>query len=245
MRRFLCIALFPLFLGWVPGLAFTAHPAPKTLPGSAATATRWQSPARLCHLITKTRGTLVIDDRGVEFRPQKGLPLRWPYVEIQSFNLTARHLELETYQDRSRHFPGDREFHFDLENGVPPAVAEEFARRVQKPVENGRPNPAAPALASLPARHRTFGGGTNGVLRFRKGGIDYVAAGGRGSRSWRWSDIETLAHPDPYHFSVQGYRETFDFELKQPMSRKLFDRLWDAVYARGLKGLSYSEGRRP
>ena len=195
--------------------------------------------------MTKTRGTLLIDDRGVEFRPQKGSPLRWSFVEIQSFNLTARRLDIETYQNRGWRFPGDRKFQFDLKDGVPPAVAVEFARRVQKPVENGRPNPAAPALASLPARHRTFGGGTNGVLRFRKGGIDYVTAGGRGSRSWRWSDIETIAHPDPYHFSVQGYRETFDFELKQPMSRELFDQLWDAVYGRGLKGLAYSEGRRP
>jgi hypothetical protein len=242
MRRFSYIALFSLFFCGVP---FAAFPAPQTLAGSATAATPWQSPANLRHLITRTRGTLFIDDRGVEFKPEKGPPLRWSFVEIQSFNLTARRLDIETYQNRSRRFPGDRTFHFDLKNGVPPAVAEEFARRVQKPVENGRPNPAAPALASLPARHRTFGGGTNGVLRFRKGGIDYVTAGGRGSRSWRWSDIETIAHPDPYHFSVQGYRETFDFELKQPMSRELFDQLWDAVYGRGLKGLAYSERRRP
>lgn len=245
MRRFSYIALFSLLFCGVPGVPVTARPAPHTAQDPATTSPQWQSPANLRHLITRTRGTLLIDDRGVEFRPPKGPPLRWSYVEIQSFKLSARRLDIETYQNRSRHFPGDRKFHFDLKNGVPPAVAEEFARRVQKPVENGRPNPAAPAMASLPARHRTFGGGTNGVLRFRAGGIDYVAAGGRGSRSWRWSDIETIAHPDPYHFSVQGYRETFDFELKQPMSRKLFDQLWDAVYGRGLKGLAYSEGRRP
>jgi len=246
MRRFSYIALFSLLFCGIPGVPFAARPAPQPLQGSATAATPWQSPANLRHLITKTRGTLVIDDRGVEFRPiKKGSPLRWSYVEIQSFHLSARRLEIETYQNRGRHLPGDRAFHFDLTSAMPPAVAEAFARRVQKPVENGRPDPAAPALASLPARHRTFGGGTNGVLRFRAGGIDYVTGGGRGSRSWRWSDIETLAHPDPYHFSVQGYRETFDFELKQPMSRKLFDQLWDAVYGRGLKGLAYSEGRRP
>ncbi len=243
MRRFSYIALFSLLICWVSGSVFAARPAPKTLQGTTAAVTEWQSPASLHHLVTKTRGTLMINDQGVEFRPEKGSPLRWSYVEIQSFDLKAHHLELESYENRSWHFHGDREFHFNLKNAVPPDVAEEFARRVQKPAEDGIPNPRADAFASLPARHRTFGGGTNGVLRFRQGGIDYVTTSGRGSRSWRWADIQTIANPDPYHFRVQGYRETFEFELKKPMTRELFDQLWDAVYGRGLTGLAYSEGR--
>jgi hypothetical protein len=243
MRAFLYIASFSLLLCVFPGAPFAARPAPQVDPDSSS-ATPWQSPARLHHLITKTSGTLEINDRGVEFRPKKGSPLHWAYTEIRSFHLTANRLDLETYQNRGWHLSGDREFHFGLVNAVPPAVAEAFARRIQKPVENGRPDPTASGFASLPARHRTFGGGTNGVLHFRKAGIDYVTTGGRGSRSWRWTDIETIANPDPYHFRVQGYHETFEFELKQPMSRTLFDRLWDAVYSRDLKGLAYSEGRQ-
>jgi len=244
MRMFSCMALFSLLLCGIPGTAIATGPAPQAQSASVATVAEWQSPARLHHFITRTRGTLVINDQGVEFIPKKGSSLRWSYVEIQSFHLSAHQLAIETYQNRSWRLHGDREFHFRLTNAVPPAVAEEFARRVQKPVENGRPDPGASGFASLPARHRTFGGGTNGVLHFRDEGIDYVTTGGRGSRSWRWSDIETIAHPDPYHFRVQGYRETFEFELKQPLSRKLFDRLWDEVYGRGLTGLAYSEGRQ-
>jgi hypothetical protein len=243
MRRFSLVALFFLLICSIPGALFAACLVPQASPGSQAPA-QWQSPARLRHLVTKTRGTLEINDRGVEFRPKKGSPLHWSYTEIQSFRLSANRLDLETYQNRGWRLSGDREFHFGLTNAVPPAVAEAFARRVQKPVENGRPDPSASGVASLPARRRTFRGGTNGVLHFRSAGIDYVTVGGRGSRSWRWSDIETIANPDPYHFRVQGYRETFEFELKQPMSRKLFDRLWDAVYSRDLKGLAYSEGRQ-
>jgi hypothetical protein len=198
----------------------------------------------LRHLLTKTRGTLVINNEGVQFIPKKGSPLRWSYVEIQSFHLSAHRLDLETYQNQSWHMPGDRAFHVTLTNAVPPDVASTFARRVRKPVKNGRPDPSASGFASIPARHRTFGGGTNGVLHFRNKGVDYVTIKGRGSRSWRWSDIQTIANPDPYHFRVQGYRETFEFELKQPMSRRLFDRLWDSVYARTLQGLAYSEGRQ-
>ena len=244
MRSLSMLAFFSMLLYGVPGALCARYPLPKGPQGSEAAATRWQSPARLKHLITKTRGTLVIDDHGVEFRSDKGSPRRWSYVEIQSFHLSSHQLDLETYQNRSWHFPGDRKFHFGLTNAMPPAVAEHFARQVQKPVKNGRPDPSASGFASIPARHRTFGGGTNGVLHFRGKGIDYLTTKGRGSRSWRWSDIQTIANPDPYHFRVQGYRETFEFELKQPMSRKLFDRLWDAVYARNLKGLAYSEGRQ-
>jgi hypothetical protein len=244
MRRFSYIALFVLFVCWVPGLGFDGHLTTKTSQSNNAANTSWQSPARMHHLITKTSGMLLINDHGVEFRPKKGSPLKWSYVEIQSFHMTAHRLNLETYQNRSWHFPGDREFHFSLTTAVPPAVAEQFARRVGKPAVNGRPNPSVSGFASLAARHRTFGGGTNGVLHFRKGGIDYVTHGGRSSRSWRWSDIQTIANPDPWHFSVQGYRETYDFELKQTMSQKLFDQLWDKVYGRGLNGLAYAEGRQ-
>ncbi len=64
-----------------------------------------------------------------------------------------------------------------------------------------------------------------------------------GSHSWRWADIETIARPDPYHFSVQGCREPFVFELRKPTSRKLFNQFWDDVYGQGLTDLAYSEGR--
>ncbi|HEX5412811.1 MAG TPA: hypothetical protein VFZ27_13255 [Terriglobia bacterium] len=244
MRGNIYIAWLVLLVCVIPGSLLAAAPAPQSEPPPGAANTPWRTPARLRHLITKISGTLEINDRGVEFRPKKGSPLKWPNAEIQSFRLEENRLDLETYQNRGWHRSGDREFHFGLTKPVPPSAAEAFARRVQKPVENGRPDANASGFASLPARHRTFGGGTNGMLHFRDEGIDYVTSGGGGSRSWRWADIETIAHPDPYHLRVQGYRETFEFELKQPMSRELFDRLWDAVYSRDLKGLAYSEGRQ-
>jgi hypothetical protein len=243
MRRFDRFALTLFLLCEILGL-LTVAPSGLLAAQNSGAAVQWQSPARLRGLLGGKHGVLIIGDRGVEFRPRKAVPLRWSYEDIQSFHLTARRLDLESYQNRSWHFPGDRIFHLGLQDTVPPEVAAELARRVQKPVKNALPDPHASAFSTLSARHRTFGGGTNGVLRFRQGGIDYVTTSARGSRSWRWSDIQTIANPDPYHFRLQGYRETFEFELKQPMSRELFDRLWDAVYARDLKGLAYSEGRR-
>ncbi|MGH9454533.1 MAG: hypothetical protein ACRD2O_11260, partial [Terriglobia bacterium] len=91
------------------------------------------------------------------------------------------------------------------------------------------------AFATLGARHRTRWSGTNGVLQFRDSGIDYVTRRPGDGRSWRWADIQTTANPDPYHFRVAGFQEIYDFDLKQPMSQTLFDRLWDFVYGRGLQ----------
>jgi hypothetical protein len=117
---------------------------------------------------------------------------------------------------------------------MPPEVAAELVRLVGKPAVNGVPAPHRSGLVTIGARHPTRTGGSNGVLRFRDGGIDYLSAKGNDSRSWRWADIRTVAHPEPYRLRIAGYLETFDFELKQPLPDDLLDRLWDHLYARGL-----------
>jgi len=205
----------------------------------------WQSAARWRHGLRGTRGTLTLTDSGVEFRPAQGTPLEWRFAEIQTFDLSSHRLTVTGYENRQWHLYGERSFRFELESGVPAAVAAHLGERVAKPAENGQPEGDAPAFATLGARHRTRGGGTNGVLRFRDSGIDYVTASGGGARSWRWADIQTLAQPDAFHFRVGAFREIFEFELKTPMSAELFDRLWNDVYARDLSGANGKGGSRP
>jgi hypothetical protein len=236
-------------------LAMVVGAAPNLLRATVATDTRqnveaaegisWQSSASWRHGLKKTSGTLVINDGGVEFQARKGKRLHWSFEEIQTFKLSPHRLNLTSYQNRKWHLHGERSFRFDLKSAVPPGIAAQLARRVGKPVQNADPSGNALAFATLGARRRTRGGGTNGVLRFRDTGIDYVTQSGRGARSWRWQDIQTLANPDPYHFRIGGYRETFTFELKSPMTKELFDRLWDDVYARDLSRLNPSGGARP
>ena len=203
--------------------------------GDSAHALKWQSPARLHHGLKTKRGSLILSGDGIDFRCDEArFSHHWPYSEVKTFDLTSLRLVITDYENRPHRMPGERRFRFDLANSIPPAVAAQLALRVGKPVRNGDPDPKGPSLVTIPARHGTRFGGTNGTLRFRDDGIDYVAAGGEGSRSWRWSDIQTLANPDPYHFRIGGYRDIFEFELKQPMPRQLFDRLWDRLYARNL-----------
>lgn len=213
------------------------HLAPASLsaPRGREPTLLWQSPARIHGLLRGETGSLVFSLNGVEFRSHGGASRRWSFTEIRTFDLTPRVFVLTTYQNKGWHLPGDRQYRFRLAKPIPAGVAARLAQLVGKPVINGDPGSHQEIFASIPARHQTLTGGTNGVLHFTQIGISYITSGNRGARNWRWADIETLANPDPYHFRVGGYRETFDFELKEPMSRVLFDRLWQYVYARHLQ----------
>ncbi len=241
-KRILCLTLLAsAMLGaLLPSPAHSqAAPAGQ---GAALQLTGWQTKARLRGSWRSTPGTLLMSEQAIEFQPTRGSPLHWAFMEIKSVALSSpRRFTLVSYENRRWKLPGDRQFRFELNDPLPSGAAEELVARVGKPAINGDPDPKAASFADIPARHRTRTGGSNGVLRLREDGIDYVAVGGRDSRTWRWADIQTIANPDPYHFRVGAYLETFDLELKQPMTLEIFDRLWDRVYGRGLN-LGRSDG---
>jgi hypothetical protein len=196
---------------------------------------QWQTEATWNRSLFQTvvKGTLLLNEDGVEFRSTK-LLMRWPYVEIHSFDVTLYDLKLLSYQNRPWHQPGARPFRFTLMEPMPADVAAEFSARVGKPVRDGAPVPSAPAVSEIPAHRRTWSGGSNGTLRLKDDGIDYVTLGRTDSRSWRWTDIQTIANPNPYELRVDAFREIVEFDLKTPLSRGVFERMWDHLYAIGL-----------
>ena len=201
---------------------------------SGAETPKWRASARWHRILKKAvPGTLLIDDDGVEFQSQK-FHERWAYVDIRSFDLSAKEITLESYQRRPWHEPGERSFRFTWSEPMPPDIATLLTERVAKPVRNGVPAATSTALSEIPAHHRTWSGGSNGTLRLGDTGVDYVTENGRDSRTWRWSDIQTIANPNPYELRITGYREIAEFDLKQPISRELFETMWDHLYATGL-----------
>jgi hypothetical protein len=256
--QFIVFGLIIVFAGGVSSKLFAApqgireqgreQSAPERgarVPAPLATTLDWESPARLHHGLKSSPGTLTLSQDGVVFRPTKGTTLHWPFLEIQTFDLlNPRRLAITGYENRSWHGHGERKYRFDLNMAMPSDIAAELARRIAKPVRNADPNPSAIGFATIPARHRTLAGGTNGTLHFGPDGINYLTTNGQGGRSWRWSDIQTLANPDPFQLRVNSYRETFTFELKQPMSRELFDRLWDEIFAHDLNGSAFSGSKK-
>ncbi len=227
-------------------LATVAWPS-RALDASAAIP--WTSAATLHHLPRSTHGSLTISADGVQFQTEKAPPIYWSFIDIRNVDLTnSQVLAIVTYQNqrwhlKHWHLPGDRRFVFHLTTAMPPEVAAKLVGLVGKPAINGVPFPEASTFAVLPARHMTRTGGSNGTLRFRDAGIDYVVENGKDSRTWRWTDIQTIAHPEPYRLRIGAYLEEFDLELKKPLPDEIFDRLWDLIYGRGLN-ITQFEGER-
>lgn len=207
---------------------------PEEKPALSTVFTPWQTEAQTQRGITfrKTRGTLVIDGQGVTFVPREGPTKKWAFLDIHTFALTPHRLTLQSFSARSLHRPGEQRFEFDLAQAVPPAVAASFANALRRPSRNGVPDADAVPIASIGVRHHRLAGGTNGVLRFRNEGIDYVTDTPGDSRSWRWADLQTLSDPDPYHLLVFGYRDTYTFDLKEPLSRTVLQQAVDAISTR-------------
>src|SRR5579871_3957463 len=104
-----------------------------------ASAQEWQTPGKWHRTLRRVvSGTLLIDGDGVEFRSVM-FTQRWPFAEIRSFDLSQRDLTLRTYERRQWHEPGQRPFHFTLNDPMPPEVAARFTERVGRPVRNGEP----------------------------------------------------------------------------------------------------------
>ncbi len=204
---------------------------------AAPSATAWRSPAKLHKTFGKTKGEIVIGEEGIRFQAKEGPTSDWRFEDIQTFSLQPHSLVIETYKNRTHHMPGVQRFHFELTQNVPPEIAAKLARGVPRPSQNGIPNPALPSLTEIPVHHRTKTGGTNGMLRFREEGIDYVTASRGDSRSWRWADLEILSALSPYTLFVSGYRETYTFDLKKPVSHSVLDRATNAIAL-------YAEGQR-
>lgn len=217
----------------VPVAAKAANQTTVQRDGSPSASLHWESPARMrrAGLISGDHGILLIDKDGVEFRAGNAHNRHWAFGEIHSVFIAPDRLVLKTYINRSLHRPGQREYRFDLTRTLPPAVAASISEAIARPSQNADPDPNLPAIAIIPVRHRGFSSGTNGVLRFRQGGIDYVTTSREDSRSWRWADLQTLSDPDSYHLFVFGYRDTYTFDLKAPLPGNLIDWAADRIFA--------------
>lgn len=229
------VMLLPVIAATLIGVSANAQvaPQPATQQDHPSIASlHWESPARIrrADFISSEHGTLLIDKNGVGFRAGNDHNWHWAFGEIHTVFLAPHRLILKTYIDRSLHRPGQREYKFDLTQALPPSVATAVAGAIARPLQNADPDPSANAIAEVPVRHRAFSSGTNGVLRFRQDGIDYITTAREDSRSWRWADLQTLSDPDPYHLFLFGYRDTYTFDLKAPISRKLLGWATDEMF---------------
>lgn len=230
-------------------LALCAHPISLSAAGPAASDEfpNWRTSARLHRTLRSVSGTLSVNASGIEFESPKGVSHRWPYTEVRTIDLFEHRIVIKGYLKRGHHLPGTDRYRFKLKAALPGQVAAAIVQQVGRPVRNAVPTPTPESFAEIPAHHRSAFGGTksNGVLRFRRAGIDYVSTNHQDSRSWRWDNIQTVSNPETYRLTVFGYRDTYSFDLKAPLSRKLFDRISDLTFAHNLSDSSLYERKNP
>jgi hypothetical protein len=178
------------------------------------------------HLKGGCLGVLVFDDRGASFEG-RGHSLKWNYDEIQQLRLTPAELRVTTYRDSKWKLGGDRSYTFRGAFGE----AYEFLRdRLDQRLVAGVADEDVRPLWEVPVKRLTRFGGSDGVLLV--GSDRLVFQSSSASRTWRYSDIESVSSTGPFDLTVIGLERAYRFQLKRPLDESRYNELWRAIFLR-------------
>ncbi|HXB74977.1 MAG TPA: hypothetical protein VNY05_42490 [Candidatus Acidoferrales bacterium] len=210
-------------------------------------------PMRHEHLRKGCAGTLTVDEQGVRFTGAgfsgtKKHAWAWDYPDIRQLTLSPGSIHILTYEDSKLRPGAGRQYRF---TGKVPAQAlygllrdrmdQRFVAAVVPTPGTVAPNPGtvdpAPGL-TLPVKHLgTIAGiivggragthaGTQGTLAFGADSIAYATPAKDDSRTWRYTDIDTISSSGPFELTITTREKTFNFQLKQPITETRYNELW-------------------
>lgn len=168
-------------------------------------------------------GNLHIDARSVTFRSSDGKTrIEIPTMDLRRVSLADAHaLRFEVYAGRKRY----------VFRAPPDAPIEEIARflsaHVHRPVVGHYRESSQFQVA---AYHKRVFGGTNGTLEIGRDSIQFVSDKPADSRTWLYSDIETIGRPDSFRFRVTTIEETYILELKEKLPDAAYQFAWNKIY---------------
>lgn len=192
-------------------------------------------PMRHEHLRKGCNGVMTVDDNGVRFAGPKGHSWTWKYPDIQQLRLEPTRIRILTYQDDKRRLGADRAFEF---TGAPPY---ETLLQIWRDVMDQRFVAALPPQANvegvftIPAKHLKRISGSEGALVFGDDSIAYATPASGDSRTWRYSDIDSISSSGPFQLTITtferarsdyGDRKQFTFQLKQPITEARYNEIW-------------------
>lgn len=216
-------------------------------------------------------GRLTFDARGIEYQQipaarqqakvSKGgkaprlESARWEYPDIQQLWLSPEKIVILTYQDRKWLLGADREFEFypaGKDRSFSPAyemLKDKLDRRFVAALADANLVP----LWQAPARLLGTLQGSEGVLKVGTDRIVFETARKGQSRTWRFEDIENVSTSGPFQLTLTsherakahyGSMKSFNFQLKQKLDERRFDRLWKSLNReKGLELLTSIEER--
>jgi hypothetical protein len=193
-----------------------------------------QFPARHEHINGHCNGVFTVDENGVAFRGAGDHAWSWSFEDIQELKLFPNRVEVLTYKDDWKRLWRDRRYVF---SGTVPVeeLAPLFSARMDQRFVLASA-PAGPVGEwEIPAKHRTRFSGSEGTLVFAPESIFYSTRAKGESRTWRFSDIDSISSSGPFQLTVTtferamshyGDRKDFNFDLKQPITEARYNQLW-------------------
>jgi len=192
---------------------------------AAALASATQFTVRHQHLRQSCAGVLTVDENGVRFTGAKKHAWSWKYEDIQQLRLSPEGIYILTYKDSKLRLGTDRAYNF---TGKIPA--EELYALLRERMDQRFVAAAGQALGlptwSLPVKHLRPITGSEGTLAFGAEAIVYSTPAKAESRTWRYSDIESVASSGPFQLTITTLEKGFNFQLKQPITEARYNQLW-------------------
>jgi len=180
-------------------------------------------------------GQLRIDGSGIEYRSVNGkTSIRVAFIDIREMDLSdPTAIRIETYEMLKRKLAGRRSYEFRLRSSRSIQDNDRLVKfvsdRVRRPVLANYSTSAKPEF-EIPAYHRHVLSGCNGTLQITPEGIRFLSSKEDHSRTWRYSEIQTIGGSDPFSFRVTTLAETFTFDLKERLPKEAYDLVWRRVY---------------
>ncbi len=190
------------------------------------------------HFWGSGRGTLSISEKGMSYREAKRLKHRWDWGwdEIQQLLVAPRVLRVLTYEDSRLRLGRDRSHRFELaEAGSFEPVWTALRERLDQRLVAALARPEGEPWWSAPAKRLRRFAGDHGELIVTAEGVVFRSAGRDASRTWRWSDLESVSRTGPFQLTFTTYEraaadygglKSFTFQLKRPLEEGAYRRLW-------------------
>ena len=171
-------------------------------------------------------GALDINEHGISYRSDDGkTALTLPFEDIREADVSVPgRIRLLTYDVLKRAMI------FRLREGLQDeGLARFLAEHLHRPVV-GSYGLTQQNAYRIPAYHRGLLSGSHGTLIIGSTGIEFASKKAKDSRTWLYRDIQTIGTPDPFHFRVSTYAETFTFDLKDRLPESAYRLATDKVY---------------
>ncbi|MBN2338296.1 MAG: hypothetical protein JXP48_07120 [Acidobacteria bacterium] len=202
-------------------------------------------PVRHDHLLGGCRGELVFGAEEVRYASgKKDHERTWKYGDIQQMTLFPDRVSILTYRSRPMRMGGDEAFNFRLLSGtLDDGFRREMEARMARPLVSGIvPRESSPRFA-LPARHRKFPAGTEGVLEFGEEQVVYRTSAPGGSALWRYDELESLGSTGPFQLRLGapspggpfGSGRNYVFDLKRRLEPEEYDFIWERIHRRHIR----------